>query len=144
MPKKSKRSTPLVQKHVKEYVWDIDPENENIMKIVKKEKNLQQNTQENLSRYIELIFYSVIKSSVNTVRVFRGEANFAREDCNYFLKTCKNFEERSFLEKILHLKDEYRTGKLKLNEEFVLNLGATSVQYLYKLKRFLEKSEAVN
>ena len=134
----------IKSKVVKYYIWEIDPKNENIMKIVKKEKNLQQNTQENLSRYIELIFYSVIKSSINSVRVFRGEANFAREDCDYFLNFCKKFEKKDFLIKILQLKDRYRAGKLKLTEGLVLDLANNGVEYLYKLKDFLEKSEEAN
>ena len=124
-------------KRIKYCVWEQDPNNINIMKIGVREKDIGESTYENMCRMLELIFYAVIRSTVNSIRIFTQEAHYYREDCKIFMSTFSNFKEKKFLKEILTLKDRYRNGKLRFDNKVVSRLSDNCITYLEELKMLL-------
>jgi len=75
---------------------------------------------------------------VNAVRMITKSANDYRHDCLLFVNEFKEFDMREFLLQAIELKDKYRKGELNINGKFVHDLIHKSIQYLEKLKSFLE------
>lgn len=124
-------------KSIKYCIWEPDPNDESTMKIGVREIDLNEKSWENQCMLVELIFYGVIKSSVNSIRIYTKEVNNYKKDCDAFFPAFNDLESIEFLEVILELKDKYRQGQLTISDDILLPLSERSISYLKNLKVYL-------
>lgn len=127
---------------IKYCIWEADPKDESAMKIVVREIDLSEKTWKNQCMLMELILYGVIKSSVNSIRIYTKQVNNYKKDCSLFISEFTNLESNDFLKDILELKDKYRRGQLTISDDILLPLSERSISYLSNLKDYLLKKHS--
>lgn len=125
----------IKDKEIKYCIWEhIDDEN---LKVGVKSKELQLDSYESKCKFIELIFYSIIKSSVNSVRIFTNNVSVYKIECEKFSQYFASMEYVDFLDEILHIKKEFRNNNLDLKLLDFTDLADRSIKFLYNLKQSL-------
>lgn len=126
-------------KCIKYCIWEPDPANDQAMRISVKERDVGNLSNENLFAFMEFLFYSNIRPSVNSVRIITKQAHYYRQDCTRFVRIFKDFDMKELLGEVLDMKHKFRNNRLKINEDMAARLSTQVVLYLEKLKDYLEK-----